>query len=311
MVLLLAACAGPTEPSGTLPSISCPGPVAVHATTATGAPVTFSAPTVTGGLEPVTTYCTPVSGASFPNGITEVTCVASDALQRLASCRFNVTVARPPRLTATRFLAFGDSITWGAKSAWMSVGGAQFYIAAANGGYPERLQASLSARHPTLPITMFNDGLPGELAVNALSRFRTMLTTRRPHVVLLLEGINDLSNDISVSRTVGGLRSMLDSAAVVGVPVLLATMYQTYEETSPEGSLRTNGAAYVPAFNVAVRQLAAGRPNVHLVDLEPAMANRALVGADGVHLEEAGFDVMAARFQAVLEAAFPVRGSFQ
>jgi lysophospholipase L1-like esterase len=222
-----------------------------------------------------------------------------------------LTITPPRALGATRFVAFGDSITWGASSAWYSAGDVAVYVAAANGGYAERLQASLTLGHPPQTFTMFNEGLPGELAVNALTRFRTMLTTRRPHAVLLLEGINDLSNDISVSRTVGGLRSMLDAAAAVGVPVLLATMYQTYAETSPEGSYRENGAPYVAAFNVAVRQLATGRPNVHLVDLEPAMANRNLVGADGVHLEDAGFDVMAARFQAVIEAAFPVRGSFQ
>jgi lysophospholipase L1-like esterase len=153
--------------------------------------------------------------------------------------------------------------------------------------------------------------LPGELAVNALSRFRTMLTTRRPHVVLLLEGINDLSNDVSVSRAVSGLRALLDAAATAGVPVLLATMYQTYSETAPDGSYRENAAPYVPAFNAAIRQLVVGRPNVHLVDLEAVMTDRDLVGADGIHLEDAGFDVMAARFQAVLEAKFPVRGSFQ
>jgi lysophospholipase L1-like esterase len=41
------------------------------------------------------------------------------------------------------------------------------------------------------------------------------------------------------------------------------------------------------------------------------MPNRALVGTDGIHLNDAGFDVVAARFMAVIEQAFPVRGSFQ
>jgi lysophospholipase L1-like esterase len=252
---------------------------------------------------------TPTSPTS-PTAAIDVPTAAINS-QSLGTVSPALTVTPPGGLGTTRLVAFGDSITWGATSAWYSVGGAQLYTAAANGGYPERLQATLAPRHPSLSITVINEGLPGELAVNALARFRTVLTTRRPHVVLLLEGINDLANDISVSRTVGGLRSMLDAATAAGVPVLLATMYQTYEETSPDGSLRTNGAAYVPAFNVAVRQLAAGRPNVHLVDLERAMTDRSLVGGDGIHLEDAGFDVMAARFQAVLEAAFPVRGSFQ
>ena len=146
-----------------------------------------------------------------------------------------ITIAPPRALGVTRFVAFGDSITWGATSAWFS---ANMFFAAANGGYPERLAANLTLAHTPQPITMFNDGLPGELAVNALTRFRTMLTTRRPGAVLLLEGINDLSNDISVSRTIGGLRAMLDAAGAQGVPVLLATMYQTYEVVDPDGNFR-------------------------------------------------------------------------
>ena len=219
-----------------------------------------------------------------------------------------VTITPPRALGVTRFVAFGDSITWGASSAWFS---ANMFFAAANGGYPERLAANLTLGHSPQQFTIFNEGQPGELAINALTRFRTMLTTRRPGAVLLLEGINDLSNDIGVSRTIGGLRALLDAAAAQGVPVLLATMYQTYEEVDPDGNLRTNGASYIPAFNVQVRQLVAGRPNVFLVDLEAAMANRALVGDDGIHLEDAGFDVMTARFMSVIESVFTVRGSFQ
>ena len=219
-----------------------------------------------------------------------------------------LTIAPPRALGVTRFVAFGDSITWGASSAWFSAG---VFFAAANGGYPERLQANLTTGHVPQQFTMFNEGLPGELAVNALTRFRTMLTTRRPGAVLLLEGINDLSNDIGVSRTVGGLRAMLDAAATAGVPVLLATHYQTYSVVDPDGNYRENGAPYIPAFNAAIRTLVAGRPNVFLVDLEPGMGDRALVGKDGIHLEDAGFDTITSRFLSVIEAAFPVRGSFQ
>lgn len=218
-----------------------------------------------------------------------------------------ITVTPPRALGVTRFAAFGDSITWGATSAW----DARFMSAAANGGYPERLQANLNTTHAPQQFTVFNEGLPGETAVSALTRFRSVLTNRRPQTVLLLEGINDLANGISISQAIGGLRQMLDAAAAVGVPVLIATMYQTYAEVDPDGNYRPNGAAMVPAFNTEVRRLAAGRLNVYLVDLEPLMQNRTFVGGDGIHLEDAGFDVVATAFRSVIEAAFPVRGSFQ
>ena len=214
----------------------------------------------------------------------------------------------PPRaLGLTRFVAFGDSITFGVKSAFDS----RFLFADVNGGYVERLQVALSTYHSPQTFTVFNEGVPGEFAVDAVTRFRAMLTNRRPQAVLLLEGINDLNNDVSVSRIGSALRQMLDAAASVGVPVAIATMYQTYEEVSPGGVVRTNGAALVPALNAEIRRIAAGRLNVYVVDLESRMRDRRFVGNDGLHPEDAGFDVMTSAFLSVLEAAFPVRGSFQ
>jgi lysophospholipase L1-like esterase len=216
--------------------------------------------------------------------------------------------AIPPRaLGVTRFMAFGDSITWGATSAW----DARFIFAAANGGFPERLQAGLNSYHPPQQFVVFNEGLPGELVLNALSRFRSLLTSRRPEAVLLLEGINDLSNDFTPTRVATALFQLVDAATALGIPVVVATMYQTYAEVDPDGHYRPNGADVVPLFNAEVRRLATGRLNVHLLDLEPLMRNRSYVGADGIHLTDAGFEVMAAAFLQRVEAAFPVRGSFQ
>lgn len=218
-----------------------------------------------------------------------------------------ISIAPPRALGVTRFVAFGDSITWGASSSWDP----RFLFAAANGGYVERLQAGLNTHHAPQQFVVFNEGVPGELAVNALSRFRSMLTSRRPGAVLLLEGINDLNTDISVSRAVGGLQQMVDAATSAGVPVLVATMFQTYEVTDPTGGSRPNSASQVPALNAAIRSTFAGRLNVHLVDLEPRMRDRSFVGNDGIHLTDAGFERMAAIFLEAIEAAFPVRGSFQ
>jgi lysophospholipase L1-like esterase len=204
-------------------------------------------------------------------------------------------------------VAFGDSITWGAMSAF----DARYIFAAASGGYVERLEANLNLFHQPQRFSVYNDGLPGELAANALMRFRTMLTTRRPEAVLLLEGINDLSNGASPSTTATAMRQMLDAAAQMGVPVALATMYQTYGVVDPDGNFRDNGAALVPPFNSALRAMALGRPNVLLVDLEATMRDRRFVGDDGVHTTDSGFDVMAATFMTAIERAFPVRGSFQ
>lgn len=214
----------------------------------------------------------------------------------------------PPRaLGLTRYLAFGDSITWGATSAWEG----HFVYAAANGGYPERVMSWLNSGHSPQQFTVFNEGLPGELALNAASRFRSLLTSRRPEAILLLEGINDLSSDFAPNRVAAALFQMVDTATALGVPVLVGTMFQTYSEVDPDGHYRHNGAEFVPTFNAEVRRLAASRVNVHLVDLEPRMRNRSLVGADGIHLTDAGFEAMSTAFLQRIESAFGVRGSFQ
>lgn len=214
----------------------------------------------------------------------------------------------PPRaLGLTRFVAFGDSITFGTKSSF----DARFLYEDLNGGYVERLQNALNTYHAPQQFVVINEGVPGELAVNAQARFRSVLANRQPQAILLLEGINDLSNDVSVSRIGSALSQLLDISAAAGLPVIIATMFQTYESTDPNGVVRPNAASVVPALNAEIRRVAAGRLNVYLVDLEPRLRNRALLGGDGLHLEDAGFDVVASLFLAAIEAAFQVRGSFQ
>ena len=133
----------------------------------------------------------------------------------------------------------------------------------------------------------------------------------RPEVVLLLEGINDLSNEFTATRVSSALFQLVDAATAQGIPVVVGTMYQTYAEVDPDGHYRPNGSDVVPAFNAEIRRLAQLRSNVHVVDLEPVMRNRSYVGADGIHLTDSGFEVLSAAFLNRIETAFPVRGSFQ
>jgi lysophospholipase L1-like esterase len=117
--LLTVTCSSPTLPSTTTvippPAITCPvAPSPVTASNGQSAPVTYGSPAATGGTAPVSVTCAPSSGSAFFIGSTSVTCTATDAVQRTASCSFTVTVTPPPpRLGVTTILAFGDSITEG------------------------------------------------------------------------------------------------------------------------------------------------------------------------------------------------------
>src|SRR5438067_123529 len=111
MAAATGACSGSsTGPSPSGPSIVCPSPQTAQSPDGNGVAVAYPAPSVTGGALPVATSCIPASGTSFAVGSTTVACTARDAQQRTASCTFGVTVAAPAKLSATRFVAFGDSI---------------------------------------------------------------------------------------------------------------------------------------------------------------------------------------------------------
>jgi hypothetical protein len=121
MSLLVAGCTSntsptPPPPTENPPQLTCPVLQPIQLTTGTSIAVTYANPTPVNGKPPVAVSCVQPSGSVFGIGTTGVTCTATDALQRTATCTFPVTVLAvvpPPTLVVTSFLAFGDSITWG------------------------------------------------------------------------------------------------------------------------------------------------------------------------------------------------------
>lgn len=209
---------------------------------------------------------------------------------------------------ATRFVSFGDSITYGTIS---SADGTMLYELPSH-SYPVRLRLGLNAYHRPQTFTVINRGIPGETAAGGASRVASTLGGDRPQALLLLEGINDLGSGRSVSATLASLESILNTARLYNVPVIMATMFRTYQVEGPDGRVRENASSLVPALNSGIRQLAAGRQNVFLVELDTIFgSNRNLVGGDGLHPTEQGYEVMATAFLTVVETSFPVRGSFQ
>jgi acyl-CoA thioesterase-1 len=219
----------------------------------------------------------------------------------------NAIVPTPPQaLGATRFLAFGDSITYGALSEFD--GG--FIVLDAAGSYPRLLQSMLNQFNAPQTFAMQNAGLPGETARAGIDRLPGVLATHRPQVVLLLEGINDLNFDVSVNQTAANVRHLVDIARLFNCTVLVATMPQTYHSVDPNtGRVRENSTEEIVPFNNEVRRLVAGMQNVHIVDIYAAFgSNRSLMGNDGLHPSPAGYQVMAQQFHAAISSIFPVRG---
>ena len=223
----------------------------------------------------------------------------------------------PNALGATRFMAFGDSITQGITSGF---DGALFDAGIAV-SYPYQLQSLLTTSFPAQAFAVENRGVGGEEVLRVGSRFAQAMAAVRPQGLLLLEGINDLNNGATIPAVVNGLSQFIDIARLYNTTVLVGTMFQTcYSEDPRTGQVRPNSTEKIVPFNAAIRAMAAGRQNVYVVDLYAAFGNNCggngnggvgLLGGDGLHPSPTGYSVMASTFGTAMRERFAVRGSYQ
>ena len=253
-------------------------------TTASSATVNYPAPSVTGGTAPVAISCNPASGSSFPVGRSTATCVATDARQRQDQCSFSVSVDIVPSLSVTRFLAFGDSITEGK----LASGDPPMTP------YPTGLKNLLAARYSAQDFTVVNAGLGAETSAGGAARLPGVLAANNSQVLLLLEGVNDLApgDSAAIPGLISNLRTMIQTARGRAAIVMLGTLL-------PEvfGGQRAGAAPLIVPANDQIRSLAASQ-GVTLVDLYQVFHGMegTLIGADGLHPTEAGYQTIAQTF---------------
>jgi lysophospholipase L1-like esterase len=235
--------------------------------------------------------------------------VLGTASQETPSVPATLIPTPPQAIGATRFMAFGDSITAGALSEFD--GG--FIMGDEANSYPTVLLSMLRQYNQPQSFTVLNRGVPGETARVGVDRLPVELNTHRPQVVLLLEGINDLNFDVPVNQVAANVQYLVQTARLFNCTVLVATMPQTYYSVDPNtGRVRYNSTEKIQPFNDEVRRLVSGLQNVHIVDIYSAFGNdRSLMGGDGLHPSLAGYQRMAQVFHQRISQIFPVRGSLQ
>lgn len=295
-MFLSAMCAlqcgsNPTGPSTI--TLACPAAQSVASVSGLPIAVTFALPTASGGTAPITTTCTPPSGANFPIGSTTVTCTAADAKQQTASCSFSVAVTAPPRVSVTRYVAFGDSITEGLPRTF----GPTLLDPPPPGSYPAQLYALLTARYTAQveSIVVFDEGVGGELIANGLARLTDVLNTHNAGALLLMEGANDLNSfgASGIVPSVSGLRQMIRNATGRSMQVFVGTLLPMRA-----GLPRTGGADFVVPANEAIRAVAREEGAI-LVDLYQAFggtADPSLISSDGLHPTAKGNELIAQTF---------------
>ena len=328
-LLLWAVAAGcsspttPTRPPTTTPppstpqpplTIACPPAQTVSSPNGSPVAVSYAAPTTAGvavGASPAVT-CTPPSASLFPVGTTDVRCTATAGAQT-ASCTFPITVTAPiPRLSRTKFLAFGDSMTAGEVSQLTQNrlgGGASNHrlIVIPAASYPTQLLARLRARYTaqTAVLEVVNAGRPGEWAEDGARRLPGVMSTVRPEAVLLLEGLNELAalgGMSGVQRAIAALDTMAKEARNRGARVFIATLPPT-RTTGP----RALPASVILSLNLQIRAMARGEGAV-LVDLHEALSVDVsrYIGPDGAHPTEAGYERIADAFMTAIRATLEV-----
>jgi lysophospholipase L1-like esterase len=333
--VLIGACGdNPVDPTAQL-QISCPASKSVESLSGESVVVDFGTPSTSGGTAPVSVTCTPPSGSKFSVGPpTAVQCTARDAKQQAASCGLNVAVTRVGTLSATRFMAFGDSITFGPllTPCPVSSGRAttheailrdmQLLFERANPretppatSYPAVLRTLLANRYVTQSPVVVNEGLGGEFVTDGggtndatLARLRARLTANSPGVVLLQEGINDI--DIyffhhveRIPQLIKGLRDMVGVVRGRGARVLLGTLLPA----DPNGCRGSQGYDLVAPANDQIRAMAASE-GVAVVDLYQAFGGvpGPYLNDDGLHPNPLGYQKMAETFFDVIRKTLEV-----
>jgi lysophospholipase L1-like esterase len=206
---------------------------------------------------------------------------------------------RTPRLSRTRFLAFGDSLTTGEVTNPVGLSITKLVVVP-SAAYPSVLHNQLQARYPpqASDITMVNAGVGGETVVSAVLRFDGLLDEHRPEVVLLMLGVNQLGAigpDVSAAL----IRSMIQTAKARSLGVFIGSMLPTVA-----GRQRSQNVPLLEAYNARLREVCT-LEGVPFVDLYGTLLPEALeiIGIDGLHPTEAGYRRIADVFFSAIRAA--------
>lgn len=167
-------------------------------------------------------------------------------------------------------LAFGDSLTAG-------------YGLKPNEAFPAQLQAAL--RKQGMAVRVHNAGVSGDTSAQGRSRLNWVLRSlkRKPDLVILQLGGNDMLRGIDPAQTRANLSAVLAELHKQKIPVLLAGML------APPNM----GSDYRKRFDAVYPALARQhRVNLYPFFLKGVTGNRALLLRDNLHPNSRGVAVV-------------------
>jgi lysophospholipase L1-like esterase len=197
---------------------------------------------------------------------------------------------------ARRASAFGDSITFGFLEQRMR-GVAPSLVTSNN--YPNNLQSMLRGVDPAWRVV--NRGVGGEESNLGVGRLPSILAIDRPGFVLIMEGSNDASDDISPRTIVNNLEAMvLQTKGNKSIPIL-ATIPPNFRNDPTAHDI-------INSANNLIRDLVR-QHQITLAEIFNGMNRRELWGQapdrDPLHPNEQGYQVMAGIWFDTMKRAAP------
>jgi len=182
-------------------------------------------------------------------------------------------------------IAIGDSIT-------------------ASGGYLRDSDAALGDLYPALQLPkIINTGISGQKAEDLVERFRRDVVDRKPTVVTISIGINDVGHRLGAPHDENvldaykeNIAKMVDMAQTKGIKIILLTPTLIQENPAAEGNKRL--VKYVDAMKAVALKKKCGLADLHVMFLKalkhkPANIKGNWLTTDGVHMDLLGDAVMA------------------
>lgn len=178
-------------------------------------------------------------------------------------------------------VAFGDSLYAG-------------YGIARNESFPSELQKALGARG--LKVRVHNAGVSGDTTAAGRQRLAFTLDglPRKPDLVIVGLGGNDMLRGLSPEQTRANLAAILDELKKRDVPVMLTGM------VAAPNMGRDYAAAFNPIYADLARKYDAA---LYPFFLDGVITDAKLMLADGIHPNERGIDKIVARLAPVAAKA--------
>ena len=186
---------------------------------------------------------------------------------------------------------FGDSITQGG---------------ARPGGYCRLIAGAIEKQRPELGVTIVYAGISGHKVPNLQSRLERDVLSKRPTIVFIYIGINDVWHSTSGRGTSkeqfdAGLRDLIKKITATGAKVVLCTPSTIGEKTDGSNPLDS----MLEDYSAISRKVAADTGTTlcdlrkafleHLKKHNPENKQRGILTGDGVHLNAEGNKFVAAQ----------------